>query len=235
MVVLKNQSNAFGRSSYRKRSRSKSKKPLRVTIAKKPRKKSTYNKVVGDTFVAKQTKITVASGQSLANLDGGIVITPSLSLMASAELAAYTTLYDEFRIVWVQYQMKSTNQSTILPFMFYSVLDFTDAASLTGIDDALEYDNCKKCISTARYPVNRRWYAKLPELTHDINHNPVCVSHPFPWMQLAPRTIGGADLLFDNTIAAIPACKVCSDTNDAAAGAEFEVYITMKVLFRGRH
>lgn len=156
----------------------------------------------------------------------------SLSDIASGDLSAYQALYDEFKIrSFTYYLCPKGNQSIAdrgLGFQIYHVLDNTDDNTLASPAAALEYATCKRSSSWKAY--KRKINCYCPQLTHDVNNNPMITIVKPRWMQLAAQTIGGTS--YDDTITAVIGAKFISDVNPSPVAQDFDLFIKLHVSFR---
>lgn len=159
----------------------------------------------------------------------------SLSDIVSTELAAFTELYDEFKITGFKIQLRprgnlagtgSTGQN--MGFQFYSVEDFTDLNPLSSVDAALEYANVK--LHKSWKGMTRYIKCKVPKLTLDVNNNPVLKVENPGWLQLQPQIIAGTN--YDNTIVAHLGCKLIFDYNLNDEDVIFDQFVTLYVQFK---
>lgn len=188
---------------------------------------------VTQSFTVLNSTITVANNATFAE-----EFSPSLSNIEAGDLAAYTALYDQFRVTSITIDVQSkdrvnTNASTggagdVFPFRFYSVLDKTDLTPIT-VAEAMQYNNVQKRLSIKPHPVYRRYSPMVPVLLQDINANYMVQMQKAPWMQLSPQIIGGNN--YDNTQIAFPGVKVISDVNTGDP-VLFDFYITFVVQFK---
>jgi len=165
---------------------------------------------------------------------------PSLSDIQASELAAFTELYDEFKITGVTTEiMPRGNEATLvqsmagsnhtLGFNYYSVLDNTDVNSIT-VPEAFEYASVKNHVSWRK--MKRYYKSYTPVLTHDLNNNPLINVKPSGWLQLTPQTIGG--VTYDNTIIAHIGMKITGEPNLNSYTQKFDMIHTLHVQFRNK-
>jgi len=180
-------------------------------------------------------QVTVAANPGITGPYVNLEYSVSLSDIVSNELAAYTELYDEFKITGFRVSLKprgnlaspgstGANQG----FNFYSVIDYTDLQSLSTVSEALEYANVRTHQSWRTF--SRYVSCKIPKLIQDINQNPVLKVESPAWMQLAPQMIAGTN--YDNTIVAHLGLKLIFEYNPNTTDVIFDEFLTIFVKFR---
>lgn len=182
---------------------------------------------------------------------GGIVtITPStyfhdvcdqsISDIDFNELTAFQQLYDEYRIIYVQYKLEAYNHSyenaNYSPTIFYSVLDKTDVSLLGTVDQALDYTNCltHRVDKTKRYIFVRGFKPYLPQYVNTTSNVITKVSKPFPWLELSSNM--AAPPVYNNLDAPAIGIKIISES--IASGQpdqKFIVTYKFTVQFRNRN
>lgn len=203
---------------------------------KRPTKRKSAKKqgnFVTQSFTVLNATVSVANAAAFAE-----EFTPSLSNIEAGDLAAYTALYDEFRVTSITIDVQpnvvvntntsaGTTSDTNLIRM-YSVLDKTDSTPIT-IAQAMQYNNVQKRLSNVKHCIYRKYAPMVPILIQDLNQNYMMQLQKSPWMQLSPQVIGGNN--YDNTLIAYPGVKAISDINTGDP-LEFDVFITLVVQFR---
>jgi len=178
-------------------------------------------------------EIVVDSDPTQAGALGTIEYAVSLGNIVANELAAFTELYDEFKITGFKVQLKprgnmNTAAGPVQGFHFYSVLDGTDLVPLADIAAAQEYTNCKTHQSWRG--MSRYVKCTIPKLTRDVNNNPVLKIEGANWMQLLPQTISG--VVYNNANVAHIGLKVIFEYNNNTTDVIFDEYITCYCQFR---
>lgn len=167
----------------------------------------------------------------------------SLSDIVSNEITAFTNLYDEFKISGFTWTLAPrgniANSAPADPavtgtlqkgFHYYSVLDHSDANTLSTVNQALEYASCRRHNSWTR--AKRYVPAYCPRLTRDVSDNPMLVVEKPKWLQLSTQTIAGT--VYNQLNVDHIGCKIICETNYNNDEVIFDLYTNINVMFRNK-